>query len=94
MTLIYLKKQVSRGSYSYSAPYTPSAAIPCTALGAAASGDSVAPRPNVANSTAPPPPPPHRRCYAGEEDQDTGDFLPTYLKLEFLKFDGFGDPLP
>jgi hypothetical protein len=95
VTLIRLKKQVSRGSSSDSAPYTPSAAILGVALGATAGGDAVAPQPNAANSVAllPLPPPPHRCRYAREEDQDANGFLPIYHKLEFLKFDGSNDPL-
>jgi hypothetical protein len=93
LTLIGLEKQVFGGSDSDSAPYTPSVAISGVALGATVGGDSVAPQPNAANSSAPPPHC-HRRCYVGEEDQDVGDFLSTYLKLDFLKFDDSGDPLP
>jgi hypothetical protein len=38
--------------------------------------------------------PPHHRHYAPEDDQDEDDFLPTYHKLNFPKFDGSCDPLP
>jgi hypothetical protein len=37
--------------------------------------------------------PPHRCHFAPEDDQDNGDFLPTYHKLDFPKF-GSCDPLP
>jgi hypothetical protein len=41
------------------------------------------------------PPPPAHHCHSTqEEDQDNGDFLPTYHKLNFSKFDGSCDPLP
>jgi hypothetical protein len=37
---------------------------------------------------------PNRRRPPFEEDKDGGDFLPTYHKLDFSKFDGSSDPLP
>jgi hypothetical protein len=37
---------------------------------------------------------PHRRHFAPEDNQDDGDFLPTYHKLDFPKFDGSCDPHP
>jgi hypothetical protein len=38
---------------------------------------------------------PFRRHHRPEDvdDDDGGDFLPTYHKLDFPKFDGSGDPL-
>jgi hypothetical protein len=38
--------------------------------------------------------PPHRHHFALEDDQDHGDFLLTYHKLDFPKFDRSCDPLP
>jgi hypothetical protein len=37
---------------------------------------------------------PNRRRPPFEEVEDGGDFLPTYHKLDFTKFDGSSDPLP
>jgi hypothetical protein len=37
---------------------------------------------------------PHCRRLPHEDDDDGGDFLPTYHKLDFPKFDGSGDSLP
>jgi hypothetical protein len=37
---------------------------------------------------------PNRRRPPFKEDEDGGDFLPTYHKLDFPKFDGSSDPLP
>jgi hypothetical protein len=38
--------------------------------------------------------PPHRCHYAPEDDLDDSDFLVTYHKLDFPKFDRSCDPLP
>jgi hypothetical protein len=37
---------------------------------------------------------PPRYRYDAEEDQEDDDFLPTYHKLDFPKYDGASDPLP
>jgi hypothetical protein len=37
---------------------------------------------------------PHRHRPKFDEDDDSGDFLPTYHKLDFPKFDDITDPLP
>jgi hypothetical protein len=37
---------------------------------------------------------PHRRRHGSEDESEEGDFLPTYHKLDFPKFNGSGNPLP
>jgi hypothetical protein len=36
----------------------------------------------------------YRRAVADDDNNPDGDFIPTTHKLEFLKYDGTGDPLP
>jgi hypothetical protein len=56
------------------------------AVGERASDDhSVAPPPHAKPRG---PLPPHYHHYAQEDDQDDDNFLPTYHKLDFPKFDG------
>jgi hypothetical protein len=59
------------------------------ARGAIGDDHSVVPPPRVKPCG---PPPPHRRHQTPKDDKD-GDFLPTYHKLDFPKFDGSYDPL-
>jgi hypothetical protein len=54
-------------------------------------GHSVAPLPGAETRG---PEPPHRRHYTQEDDQDDVDFLPTYHKLDFPKFDRSCETLP
>jgi hypothetical protein len=38
--------------------------------------------------------PPHHHHFTPKDDQDNDEFLPTYHKLDFPKFDGSCEPLP
>jgi hypothetical protein len=55
--------------------------------------DSSVTPPSASNRPAASPPQP-RRHNGPDDDADAGEFLPTYHKLDFPKFDGSSDPLP
>jgi hypothetical protein len=77
-------------SGSNAAPAAPNATNPGAALGVNSGADTGASLPHADHSVAPPHP---RRRHAPVEDTDEDDFLPTYHKLDFPKFDGTGDLL-
>jgi hypothetical protein len=95
VAVIRLEQQVFGAAGHAPPPPAPQDATNVMPPGASASNSSVAPQ-HQADPLPPPPPPhaPHHRCHGPEDESEEGDFLPTYHKLDFLKFDGSGDPLP